>query len=278
MKKLLEKNGCPLTLPSPSRGEGKGEGDLWIRMVSLFLLFSVCNACGGGTFSGEKGSLALIVKESPGIPTKNERGRVSTYRITVQGEDFEPIVHEFSAGATEAVIDGIPVGKNRQVIVEGYNPWGQRIRETESGPVEVQGGRSSAVDAELSTVPIFMNLAEGAVIENTRFAFQILTEPDSLVVVEEVFAEEGAKGIDLGLSAVPADGEGEIQATPLQTLTPGPHQFIVRDLYTNRFSIVTVKLLDGGRRQGAPFVSAGFVGSKGCGAAGFGVACGQEGR
>ena len=232
---------------------------IFFKSLFLLILSMGLGACGGTDYvRGPAGSLALVVKDVNGSTMTQPRGKIATYKIIVSGDDFDPITVDVPADRSGATLEKIPVGKNRQVTVTAYNQWSQKIREAESASVTVSGGKTVPVSVTLETVPIFLNLQEGAVIDNNRFAIQLLSDPRSSVKVEEPATQGALKDIHFSISDLRPNDAGEVRLVP-PLFSPGLHQFTVRDLVSGRTSTVSVRLLDGTRRKGTSFVSAGIV-------------------
>ncbi len=110
-------------------------------------------------------------------------------------------------------------------------------------------------------MPLFVNVADGAVIENTRLVFQLFAEPPGPVVVEDA-ADAAPKALLDASTNIPevaldvATGIGRLAPT---LMTPGVHIFTVRNPITNRANTVQVTLLDGEHRKPAPFIAASSV-------------------
>nr|HPM41964.1 hypothetical protein [bacterium] len=117
---------------------------------------------------------------------------------------------------------------------------------------------------EMEAVPIFTNVADGAVVDNTRMVFRVFSDPKNPVIVEEMRRGESLPLVDASTSAseVALDavtGQGSISPVLME---PGSRRFAVRDLVTGRRSEAGVLLLDGTKRRPAPLFSAATVGPK----------------
>jgi hypothetical protein len=230
------------------------------------LLLTSCGGGGSATSSSQSsctgpcGVLKLAVTGSKSFNPKIDHGRIVTYRVTLSGDGIDPpIVATFDGGATEGVIDGIPTGSNRQIAVDAINPNDLTIRQGEKADVTVEGGKTADVEVNMEEVPIFTNVTEGSIIENTRLIFQIFSDPTNHVVVEDISNDASAALADISTMATEISLD---TSTGLGRMAPalqptGEHKYKVSDVNTGRSSVVTVKILDGTKRKGAPFVAAG---------------------
>lgn len=231
--------------------------------LSLLLLAS----CGGGTNSanqstcdGACGVVKLVVNGSKSFNPGIDHGRIISYRVTISGAGIEtPMVSEFDGTATGGIIDGIPVGADRQIVVEAVNANSAIIRQGEKAGIEIEGGKTADVDVTMEAVPIFTNLADKNTVDNTRLVFQIFSDPSNQVAVEDVTSESPAILTDASSMATEinldvATGLGKM-APALQPV--GDHKYKVYDVTSGRFSEVTLNLTDGTKRRGAPFFATG---------------------
>lgn len=233
------------------------------------LLLILISSCGGGsgsssqnqsTCTGPCGVVKLVVKGSKSFNPNIEHGRIVTYHVTVTGEGIDlPVTAEFDGAATKGVIEGIPTGSNRKITVEAVNPNSIMIRQGETSGVSIQGGATANVEVTMESVPIFTNIADGNTIDNTRLIFQLFADPTSPVLVED------ASGVSPSVLADVSTTNTEINldtSTGLGRMSPalqsvGQHTYIVRNPVTGKSSAITVNLVDGTKRKGAPFVAAG---------------------
>jgi hypothetical protein len=209
--------------------------------------------------------MKLVVKGSKSFNPNINHGKIVTYRVTISGEGIDQsIVAEFDGTATEGVIEGIPTGGGRQIVVEAINPNDAIIRQGEKGDVTVEGGRVAEVEVTLESVPIFTNIADGNSLDNTRLIFQIFSDPQNpVVVVEDATSAEASALADVSTQTTEINLD---VSTGLGKLAPvlqpaGQHKYTVRNINTGRSSTVTVGLMDGTKRKGAPFFAAGDHGS-----------------
>ncbi len=236
-------------------------------LVLLAMTISILSACGGSTPSGNQstcsgacGVMKLVVSGSKSFNPDIEHGRIVTYRVTVSGEGIEqPVVAEFDGAATEGVIEGIPIGSDRQITVDAINANGAIIRQGGTGGIEVKGGKTAEVEVTLESVPIFTNLSDNNTIDNTRFIFQIFADPANPVAIEDVTSETATALTDVSTSSAQINldvntGAGKMLPA-LQTA--GQHTYKLFDVVTGRSSTATVILSDGTKRRGAPFFATG---------------------
>ena len=231
-----------------------------IILINLIFLTS----CGGSSLSmGDGGALKLIVKGAVSFNPNVEHGKIVSYRVTVKGLGMPaPVVAEFSGDAAEGVVTGIPIGEDREVIVEAINPNDLVIRQGEKQNVEIESGKVAEAEIILEPVPIFANIADGNTINNTRLIFSIFSDPSGHVVVEEITNNISAALVnastsmpEVNLDAVTGLGKMAPEIQP-----PGQHSYQVKDLNTGRSSIINVVLVDGSKRKAAPFFAAGELG------------------
>jgi stage V sporulation protein SpoVS len=229
-------------------------------LIVTSLIFAV--GCGGGGLNKGGGILQVVVKNAQSFNPNIEHGRIVAYQVMVTGEGIDtPITAEFSGDAVEGVIDGIPVGEERQVSVKAINPNSLTIKEGEKQNISIAGGKVTETEIDLQSVPIFTNIANGNTIENTRLVFRIFADPQSSVAVEEIGTEISSQIVDTKTSKTEVNldissGLGEL-APQLQP--PGVHTYKVSDVLTGRYSEITVNLVDGTKRRGAPFFAGGSV-------------------
>lgn len=234
-------------------------------MILIFLV-----SCGGGSGSnassicdGKCGVVGLVVRSAKSFNPGTEHGRIVSYRVTITGDGIaSPIVAEFDGTATEGRIDGVPVGSDRQVAVDAVNPKGLVIRQGET-PVDIEGDGVANAEVTLESVPIFANIADGNIIDNTRLIFQLFAEPSGDIVVEDVtggssLALADASAADTAVNLDASTGMGRL--SPVLQAT-GQHRYQVRNIVTGRSSVITVDVADGTKRRGAPFFAGGDNGS-----------------
>ena len=237
-----------------------------LLLAILILLFTSCGGGGSATSSSQSsctgacGVVKLFVTGSKSFNPKIDHGRIVSYRVTITGDGIDtPIVATFDGSATEGVIDSIPTGPNKQITVEAINPNDLTIRQGEKSDVTIEGGKTADVEVHMESVPIFTNIADGGIIDNTRLIFQIFSDPASPVKVEDITSDATSAIADISTMATEVSldtSTGLGRMAPALQLT-GEHKYKVFDVSTGRSSVVTVKILDGTKRKGAPFVAAG---------------------
>ena len=232
------------------------------KLVALLGLLALAG-CSGGAGEGA-GSLAVSVKNARSFDPKAKHGRIETYEVKIEGEGIaSPIVSFFPGDAEEGVIEGVPVGEERTVSVSAANPNGATIRAGETSGVRVTDGLTE-VSVEMEAVPIFTNVADGAVVDNTRMVFRLFSDPKNPVVVEEVkrggsqaLVDASTNAAEIALDVV--TGEGRLSPSLME---PGSRRFAVKDLITGRRSEAGVLLLDGTKRRPAPIFPAAVTGPR----------------
>lgn len=238
------------------------------RMGIIIALVMTSTACGSGaglpgpnaTAPGTgSGRLQLVITGSKSFNPNIVPGQISQYQITVTGADFAPIQVVVPGDATEANVTGIPVGAQRAVQVLAFNPNAQVIRAGEAADVSVQPDAIATLPIHLDAVPIVTNVADGAIVPNTRLRLKLFSDPASLV---EITAEHnGATQLLLdvsgGLNAVATDASTGVGQFLPTTLAPGDYTLTVRDTHTGRSSQVNVRVTDGLRERGMPLSAGG---------------------
>lgn len=241
---------------------------------SLFLIFTcfiVLPACGAG-----EGRIALKVKNARGPegienpsdqvaslqlsdPVAVATLAVTQFRVTISGDGIpSPIVATADGSAKRLDVPGIPIGSDRTVLIEAINSSGKVIRRRSIEGVGIQGGKVTPVQTSLSTVPVFLNLKEGAIISSN---FQIVGfgEPGGSI---NVHSKAGTKSVSLNRSAggektivSPALSTGIFEFAP--TLSCGKQTLTIVDEDTNESTSVTVFVVDDKQQPGMRLVTAG---------------------
>lgn len=200
------------------------------------------------------GRLALRITGARSFNPAITPGQIVQYDITVSGEGFEPVRTVVAGGATEATITGIPTGAHRMVHVAAVNPNQQKIREGEATDVEVPDDAVAEVRVAMQAVPVITNVAEGAVVANTRLRLRIFSDPAS--IVELVSDTGGASAVLTDVAenrpTVATDAATGVAAFVPPKLAPGEYRLTVRDAKTGRKSQVNVVVTDGARDRAAP--------------------------
>lgn len=235
------------------------------RIIAILICASFAYACGSNTGDPGEGhaSLALTIESGRTFNPNIEHGRIDRYRVVIRGDRMDEVAAEFDGDAEEGVIDGVPVGDNREVFVEAINRNGLAIRAGEALGVKINSGFND-VPVRLESVPVFANIADGATIENTRLVFRIFSDPAHPVVVGGASDSESFAIVDAAtnLHEIYADESTWLASVSPQIMPEGEHVFEVRDLSNDRSSSVRVKLVDGGMARPAPLVSASSVSAK----------------
>lgn len=235
-----------------------------LRTTALFILCIAIAGCGSAP-QGEGGAIAVEVIGAQSFNPRIAPGGIERFAVMIEGPGIAtPLTAEFPGDAAGGIIEGVPVGSGRIIAVQAINANGAAIRAGEAHGVEVDDGLTN-VAVELEAVPIFTNIADGAFIDNTRLVFRLFSDPAHGVVIDgeangmtEALADASTGAVEIQLDA--STGLGRCAPTPLP---PGEYRFTVRDAVTGRSSVATVRLLDGSRQRGAPFVTAAQSGSKG---------------
>lgn len=217
-------------------------------------IVSLQHGCPGG----ECGKVKLSVSGSKSFNPAIDHGRIEAYRISIEGPGIEgKLIAVFPGDAEEGLIEGVPAGEGRAVRVNAINPNAVSIREGEAEDVTIGGGAVAEVDITMESVPIFTNIADGSIVENTRLIFRVFSDPSQAIVVEDMSASKAellvnAPTASEGVSFDADTGLGTLAPT---VLPPGKHTFTVRNAVTGRSSSASVRLLDGSMRKAASLVS-----------------------
>lgn len=223
------------------------------KIIVMLLGFPIITACSSegaklGLYGASENLLAIKVVGAKSFNPNIKHGQIEKYLVTIEGEGIEtPITAEFDGNASEGVIDGVPTGSDRKITIEAINPNKNIIRAGEILGVDVDDGLTE-VSVEMQSVPIFANLADGASVENTRLTFELFADPNHKVGVEEV-------GVSTNVSEINLDAATGIGVMKPPLISGGEHEFIVRDMETNRISKIKLKVSDGVKRKPAPFVA-----------------------
>ncbi|MBI4237864.1 MAG: hypothetical protein HY696_05530 [Deltaproteobacteria bacterium] len=229
----------------------------------IFLLALLTTHCGGTAPTNDTGDAVggTHVQVTKRAAATHPLGQIAAYTIAVSGPGFETVETTMASDATEAVLDGIPAGEARQVSVSALNEETQRIWSGEARDVVIPAGEVVEVPIALQPIPIFANVRDGSVVTNTRLRPMIVAPPGTTVAMLQAPADgtgtpEPVVDVALGAVNVPiADASGLVQLRPAP-LPPGRYQLVVEDTATHRTSTVSVTIVDGTRRRGAPFYAA----------------------
>lgn len=244
-------------------------GRLLLNIIVLFVVAGIAGCADGHRVTlsecsdGSCGDVRLVVYGSKSPAALSPHGKVKVYRVSITGPGLEGrLMADFPGDADEGVIENIPAGDDRLIVVQALNGQDLKIREGETDGVRIPGGSMAEVDVVLEAVPIFVNLRDGAIIENTRLIFQIYSESSVPAVIEDVFDEASRVLADAStnvpeISVDRATGLGRMAPS---VLDPGTHTFTVSDAATGRSNVVSVRLLDGSTRKPAPLLAGSDVG------------------
>lgn len=227
--------------------------------VFVFLMFlNACGPEGPDVGVGGGGAIAICVRGADAFNPNIEHGRVEKYRVVVRGKGIEGRMGgEFPGDTDEGVIEDVPAGEDRVVIVEAENANGSVIRAGEATGVHTGGGVTE-VFVDLESVPIFANLREGGIVHNTRLAMRIFSDPSHPVVVLDVSDTENLSLVDAATNSreIYADEATWLGSFSPAILPAGGHRFIVSDLSNGRSSEINLMLIDGEDMRPAPFMAA----------------------
>jgi hypothetical protein len=237
-----------------------------ISGAAAVIAFTVLAACGGQQLET---SLSLENAYCPagkaGTDVLPEVLKIESYRVTISGEDFEPIIVNLDGRTDSSPVEDIPKGEDRTLLVEALNNRGQVICRRELTGIEIKGGKIALVELSLLAVPFVANLSDDNVVTQTRLTFQGYGEPVGAVEIIDTFngIETVLTDLDTNSELVsPSENDATFKFRPA-VLPIGEHLFTVRDFQTGEESQVTVTLVAPGRTPGAGFSTAGQVGIAG---------------
>jgi hypothetical protein len=196
--------------------------------------------------------------------------KIESYRVTISGDDFDPIVVTLDGKTASSPVEDIPKGEDRTLLVEALNNRGQVICRRELTGIEIKGGKIALVELSLLAVPFVANLSDGNVVTSTRLTFQGYGEPAGAVEIIDTFngSETVLTDLDTNSELVsPSENDATFKFRPA-VLPIGGHLFTVRDYQTGQQSQVAVTLVAPGRTPGTGLSVAGFIGTAGVQTAG----------
>ncbi|QQR81662.1 MAG: hypothetical protein IPJ69_06035 [Deltaproteobacteria bacterium] len=182
--------------------------------------------------------------------------QVTRFRVTVTGEGFTPIQVDFPADSNGGDINGVPVGNDRQVLVEAFNSRGDVIRRRLIEGVRIQGDQKTPVVAALLSVPMVTNVRNGGLVRENRVSLAGFGEPASGLEFTEITDQDHPEVLtDLSTSqqAIETSINDGNFAFRAHRLSRGQHTFRVRDTQTGEESILTFTVIASGRVPGTGF-------------------------
>ncbi|PIU56148.1 MAG: hypothetical protein COS89_06320 [Deltaproteobacteria bacterium CG07_land_8_20_14_0_80_38_7] len=236
------------------------------NILFFLLLLTAISSCGGSSGnlqssdSSSSGVVSIAVNNSKSFNPNITPGQIKSYIVEITGPDIEsPVTAEFDGNATEGRVDNVPAGKDREIFVYAKNPNNKIIRQGETSGVSIKGGSVTQTELTLEPVPIFTNLADKNTIDNTRFLFQVYSDPGSDLVVEEVTEESSSVMTDASTSnsSVNLDMSTGVGKLVPQVQPVGRHTYRIRDNNTGRHSDVEVNIVDGTKNKPASFYATG---------------------
>ncbi|QQR81668.1 MAG: hypothetical protein IPJ69_06065 [Deltaproteobacteria bacterium] len=230
----------------------------------ILLFLTACS----GSHSEESGVQVMVhnafrpaaLADSTPLP---EMLQVDHFRVTVSGEGFDPIMTEYPADSSGGNIT-VPVGNNRQVLVEAFNRNGMVIRRRLIENVTIHGDQTTPVVAALLSVPVVTNIRNNSLVRQNRINFAGFGEPASGIQVEEttqtdhpeILIDEISAQQNVGVSI----NDGNFAFRPGQ-LSLGRHTFRIRDTQTGEESEMTIQVIPSQQIPGTGFGLLGHLSS-----------------
>lgn len=180
---------------------------------------------------GDVGYIQLSLSNASN-PNVSEIGTLTHYKVRLEGKGFEPIEQTVSAEAKGALIQGIPVGKNRNIYVQALNNREQILREGLLENIAIQKGKTN-LEIALQSVPVVLNLESNRSVSNQGLHFDILTDPGHHLLVQGALQKE-----------MTADEQGLARFSP-DPLPAGYYQFTILDQDSNKSNVLSLRLFEG---------------------------------
>lgn len=234
----------------------------------LFLLFipmlSHCTGLGGGaspTARNGDSTVSVVVLTTSERDSKFLVGKITRFRIALEGEGMDARKLDVSSNAHEVEISNVPAGTARKIIVTAFNRDNLPVREGSSTPFSIEQGETKEVVVKLEAVPVFINVKEGNVVSRKRLVFEILSDPGERLTVEDVTKEQDIRNL-ISLSNnephVVADASGVGLFNPKE-IDLGARVFRVKSLVTGRSSQVHLVVTNAELHKPAPLFTAGKI-------------------
>ncbi|HQG13207.1 MAG TPA: hypothetical protein PLT05_02475 [bacterium] len=230
-----------------------------ISYIFMVMFFASCGAGGGNDYSGG-GSVGIKIVDHEPSEVELVDYLPNEYVVTITGDGIEGgITAKFDGDASEGSIDEVPTGDDRTVAVEAVNARGIKIKSGVAHGVVVGDGQTD-VEVEMKYHPIFVNLADGGTVENTRFMMKLLADPSSFVRVVAQRIDDQNAG-EFSVSDEPtaddlfqADKVSWRFAVSPPVMEPGRYRFSAIDDISGLDSSVEIRIVDGRGLMPAPLV------------------------
>ncbi len=219
----------------------------WVVMLAMAFVTLGCGdlSFGRNASEGVRGLVSVKVLLPNNFNPRADHGRAVSFRVRVEAYDIEPAIEAlFDGDASEGVLEEVPCGDDRRIIVDAVNPNGAVILYGESRSISVGEG-TNTVDVPMAFVPVFTNLTDGSVVENSRLVVGVFADPESRLVISAQ-SESGSAEISAQASAVPfhTDANSWSLGVPAKKLPPGEYTFEVRDADTSLANCIRVRLVE----------------------------------
>lgn len=173
--------------------------------------------------------------------------QVSYFKLSVGGPDFTTLQATAQPGAGSIRIEDVPPGTGRWARVEAFNSSQQLLRQDEVRDIAVILGQTTQVQMALETVPMALNLHDGALVWGQQSTLIGFGEPGGLVAVESEtpdFEVNWSLNSDVGGAAAPALVDG-LFAVSLAGLPEGPQELVLRDQDTGQERRLSIHVVSG---------------------------------